>query len=157
MDTKAEIKNKIIRALISENQAIGIYQAEVFWKKYPQETFRVILKDESNHFHELNKYLVKNAWTYSSWNQLKIYLYLISGWFIGTFLSFLPRKTCFHFHMVAEKKAANEYKMLMENLNKITGKDWKQSDQFNGLLKTMMNNEFIHSEIFLHHSFLHKK
>jgi len=59
--------------------------------------------------------------------------------------------------MVAEKKAANEYKMLMENLNKITGKDWKQSDQFNGLLKTMMNNEFIHSEIFLHHSFLHKK
>jgi demethoxyubiquinone hydroxylase (CLK1/Coq7/Cat5 family) len=155
MDIEAEIKNRIIKTLFSENQAIGIYQAEVFWKKYPQETFRIILKDENDHFHKMNKYLVDNAWAYTNWAQLAIYLYLLSGWIIGTFLSFLPRKTCFHFHMIAEKKAANEYKMLMEKINKITEKDWKQDDHLNGLLKTMMDNEFIHSEIFMYHSCLH--
>ena len=37
MKSSKHIRSWIIKTLLSENQAIGIYEAEVYWKKYPQE------------------------------------------------------------------------------------------------------------------------
>ena len=55
MITKEEIRHRILKIIVSEYQAIGIYQAEVFWKNYPQETFKVILKDEKEHAENIKK------------------------------------------------------------------------------------------------------
>jgi demethoxyubiquinone hydroxylase (CLK1/Coq7/Cat5 family) len=152
MESETDIRNWIIRALLSENQAIGIYEAEVYWKKYPQETFNVILSDEKNHFCKMEQYLKDNAWTYSTFTRIGISLYQFSGWVIGTILSLLPRKLCFHFHTIAEKKAAREYENIVEELNKNKKFERKQQNNLKNLMQGMINNENIHSEIFKYHS-----
>lgn len=157
MITREEIRNRILKIIVSEYQAIGIYQAEVFWRNYPQETFKVILKDEKEHAENIRKNLTINACTFSRVIQLKKYLNLASGWMIGTFLSCMPRKICFYFHVIAEKKAAKEYKTLNEILDKTTEQEWKQGKLFSELVSTMMENETIHSEFFICHSLMTPK
>ena len=152
MKTDTDIRNWIIKTLSSENQAIGIYEAEVYWKKYPQDTFNIILSDEKDHFCKMEQYLKDNAWTYSTFNRLGISLYQFSGWVIGTILSLLPRKLCFYLHTIAEKKAAREYGSIVEELSKNKELEGKQQYHFKKLLQGMMNNENIHSEIFKYHS-----
>ena len=49
MKSPNHIRSWIIKTLLSENQAIGIYEAEVYWKKYPPEAFSIILRDEKDH------------------------------------------------------------------------------------------------------------
>ncbi|MFT4579814.1 MAG: hypothetical protein ACI8PD_000782 [Nitrospinales bacterium] len=157
MSAKTEIINSIFKLVVSEYQAIGIYQAEVFWNNYPQETFKVILKDEKEHAENIRNNLTINACTYSKVIQIKIYFNLAFGWVIGTFLSCMPRKICFYFHVIAEKKAANEYKTLNEKLEKTTEREWKQGKQFSDLVNAMMKNEIIHSEYFICHSLVTPK
>ena len=152
METETDIRNWIIKTLSSENQAIGIYEAEVYWKKYPQDTFNIILSDEKDHFCKMEQYLKDNAWTYSTFNRLGISLYQFSGWVIGTILSLLPRKLCFYFHAVAEEKAAIEYGNIVEALNKNKELEVKQRYHFKSFLQGVMNSEKIHSEIFKFHS-----
>ena len=152
MKSAKNIKNWIIKTLVSENQAIGIYEAEVYWKKYPQETFSAILRDEKDHFYMMEEYLKDNAWTYSIFNRIEICLYQYSGWVIGTILSFLPRKLCFYFHAVAEKKAASEYQSIVEALTKIKELEGRQQHHFKKLLQGMMNSESLHCEIFKLHA-----
>ena len=100
----------------------------------------------------MEKYLKDNAWNYSAFNRLEVYLYQLSGWVIGTLLSLLPRKLCFHFHAVAEKKAAIEYGNLLEELSKANELEGKQQYRFKELLLGMMDSEFSHSEIFRFHN-----
>jgi hypothetical protein len=157
MITKEEIRHRILKIIVSEYQAIGIYQAEVFWKNYPQETFKVILKDEKEHAENIRKNLTINACTCSRVIQIKMCLNLVSGWMIGTFLSCMPRKICFYFHVIAEKKAAKEYKTLNEILDKTTEQEWKQGKLFSELVSTMMENETIHAEFFICHSLITPK
>lgn len=149
MSAETEIRNRVLKIMVSEYQAIGIYQAEVFWKNYPQETFKVILKDEKEHAENIRNNLSINACTCSKVIQVKMYLNFAVGWMIGTFLSCLPRKFCFYFHVIAEKKAAKEYKTLNEKLEKTTEREWKQGKLFSELVNTMMENEIIHSEFFI--------
>ena len=152
MKSAKDIKNWIIKTLLSENQAIGIYEAEVYWEKYPQETFRAILRDEKDHFCMMEEYLKDNAWTYSTFNRIEICLYHYSGWVIGTILSFLPRKLCFDFHAVAEKKAASEYQNIVEAITQIKELEGRQQHHFKKLLQGMMNSESLHCEIFKLHA-----
>ena len=152
METETDIRNWIIKTLSSENQAIGIYEAEVYWKKYPQDTFNIILSDEKDHFCKMEQYLKDNAWTCSIFYRVVMKLYQFSGWVIGTILSLLPRKLCFHLHTIAEKKAAREYENIVEELSKKEKLEGKQQYDFKKLLQGMMNNENIHSEIFKDHS-----
>ena len=157
MKSTKDIKNWIIKTLLSENQAIGIYEAEVYWKKYPQETFNTILRDEKDHFSKMEEYLKDSDWNYSVFNKVEVGLYQFSGWVIGTLLSLLPRKLCFYFHTVAEKKAAIEYGNLVEELNKVNELEEKQQFRFKKLLVGIMNNEFSHAEIFkFHNNLIHK-
>ena len=79
------------------------------------------------------------------------------GWLLGTCFSLLPRKMCFHFHSEAEKRAADNYKIFINKLDQTSSDDLKHKEKFKSLLKTMMNNEFIHSEIFTFHSNLYEK
>ena len=157
MISNAEIKKTVMKALISEYQAVGIYQAEVFWNKYPQKTFEAILKDENRHLINMKMFLKNNAWTCSLWNGMKMNLNQAMGWLIGTCFSLLPRKLCFRFHSTAERKAANSYKNFLHILDKTKLDDFKQKEKFKSSLKTMMNNELIHSEIFTFHSLLYEK
>ena len=152
MNSAKNIRSWIIKTLLSENQAIGIYEAEVYWNKYPQETFSIILRDEKDHFSKMEEYLKDNAWNYSIFNRIEVYLYQFSGWVIGTILSLIPRKLCFYFHAIAEKKAAVEYGNLLEELSKSNELEANQEYRFKKLLHEMMDNEFSHAEIFKFHN-----
>ena len=152
MNSAKNIRSWIIKTLLSENQAIGIYEAEVYWNKYPQETFSIILRDEKDHFSKMEEYLKDNAWNYSIFNRIEVYLYQFSGWVIGTILSLIPRKLCFYFHAIAEKKAAVEYGNLLEELSKSNELEGNQQYRFKKLLLEMMDNEFSHAEIFKFHN-----
>lgn len=152
MNSAKNIRSWIIKTLLSENQAIGIYEAEVYWNKYPQETFSIILRDEKDHFSKMEEYLKDNAWSYSIFNRIEVYLYQFSGWVIGTILSLIPRKLCFYFHAIAEKKAAVEYGNLLEELSKSNELEGNQQYRFKKLLHEMMDNEFSHAEIFKFHN-----
>ena len=57
MITDKVFKKKFIKTIISEDQAIGIYQAELFWKRRPRDVFQTILKDEINHEEQLVNFL----------------------------------------------------------------------------------------------------
>ena len=152
MKSPNHIRSWIIKTLLSENQAIGIYEAEVYWNKYPQETFSIILRDEKDHFSKMEEYLKDNAWSYSIFNRIEVYLYQFSGWVIGTILSLIPRKLCFYFHAIAEKKAAVEYGNILEELSKSNELEGNQQYRFKKLLHEMMDNEFSHAEIFKFHN-----
>tara|TARA_B110000014_G_C20016757_1_gene527313 strand:+ start:251 stop:412 length:162 start_codon:yes stop_codon:yes gene_type:complete len=41
-----KLKNTFIKLIISEDQAIGIYEAELFLKGQPKDVFQKILEDE---------------------------------------------------------------------------------------------------------------
>ena len=105
----------------------------------------------------MEEYLKDNAWTYSTINRIEIYFYQFSGWIIGTILSLLPRKLCFYFHAITEKKAASDYRSIVELLSEINELEEIRQNQFKKLLRGMMNNEAIHSEIFkYHYSLFHR-
>ena len=112
----------------------------------------IILRDEKDHFSKMEEYLKDNAWNYSIFNRIEVYLYQFSGWVIGTILSLIPRKLCFYFHAIAEKKAAVEYGNILEELSKSNELEGNQQYRFKKLLHEMMDNEFSHAEIFKFHN-----
>ena len=48
-----KLKNTFINLIISEDQAIGIYEAELFLKGQPKDVFQKFLADEISHEKEL--------------------------------------------------------------------------------------------------------
>jgi rubrerythrin len=148
MVTDKEFKKKIIKIITSEDQAIGIYQAELFWKRRPKDVFQTILKDEINHEEELKNFLYSRGWNFTLIQKSRMNFNRYSGWFIGTFLSILPRRLCFFFHYLAEKQAANGYNDLMLNIDNTECKQWINSSNIKKEIQKIIDSEKLHSEIF---------
>jgi rubrerythrin len=148
MITDKVFKKKFIKTIISEDQAIGIYQAELFWKRRPKDVFQAILKDEINHEEQLVNFLFSRGWDLNLMQKLTMNFNRYSGWFIGSLLSTLPRRLCFFFHYMAEKQAANGYNDLMISIENIQDIQWVNSSSIKIEIQKIIDNEKLHSEIF---------
>ena len=148
MITDKEFKTKFIKTIISEDQAIGIYQAELFWKRRPRDVFQTILKDEINHEEQLVNFLYSRGWDLTLMQKSIMNFNRYSGWFIGSLLSTLPRRLCFFFHYMAEKQAANGYNDLMISIENIQDIKWVNSSSIKIKIQKIIDNEKLHSEIF---------
>jgi len=148
MITDNEFKKNFIKIITSEDQAIGIYQAELFWKRRPVDVFQTILKDEINHEEQLINFLYSRGWNFTLMQKSIMNINRYSGWFIGSFLSILPRRLCFFFHYMAEKQAANGYSDLMISIEKNQGMQWVNSSSIKIKIQNIIDNEKLHSEIF---------
>ena len=148
MNTEKIIKNNFIKTIISEDQAIGIYEAELFWKRRPKDVFEVILSEEIKHEEELIGFIQSRGWSLTRAQNLLMILNRLSGWFIGTALSVLPRRLCFFFHYLAEKKAANGYNDLMIRIEKPNSPKWINSTNIKSEINKIIESETLHSEIF---------
>jgi len=60
-----KLKNTFIKLIISEDQAIGIYEAELFLKGQPKDVFQKILEDEISHEKELIRIIDEMNWNFS--------------------------------------------------------------------------------------------
>jgi rubrerythrin len=148
MITDKEFKKNFIKIITSEDQAIGIYQAELFWKRRPRDVFKTILKDEIKHEEQLLNFLYSRGWRFTLMQKSIMNFNRYSGWFIGTLLSVLPRRLCFFFHYMAEKQAANGYNDLMINIKNTHGQQWVNSSSIKVDIQKIIDNEKLHSEIF---------
>jgi rubrerythrin len=96
---------QLFSAFSAEQQAIAIYEAQVFWRRGPSgELFREILAEELEHRLGIEPYFdhrfVKLVITPFN---------LVAGWLLGTLLSVMPRKICYWIHVWAETEAAKTY------------------------------------------------
>jgi rubrerythrin len=96
---------QLLNAFSAEQQAIAIYEAQVFWRPGPSgRLFRDVLNEERQHRHGIEPYLNDRL--------LKLLVTpfnVLAGWLLGTLLSLLPRKVCYQIHVWAEKEAAKTY------------------------------------------------
>ena len=141
-------KKKFIKIIISEDQAIGIYQAELFWKRRPKDVFQTILKDEIDHEEQLVSFLYSKGWDLTFMQKSTMNLNRYSGWLIGTLLSILPRHLCFFFHYMAEIQAANGYNDLRINIENTDDQQWINSHNIKVEIQKITDSEKLHSEIF---------
>ena len=148
MNTEKIIKNNFIKTIISEDQAIGIYEAELFWKRRPKDVFQVILSEEIKHEEELMEFIQSRGWNLTRVQNLLMTLNRLSGWIIGTALSVLPRRLCFFFHYLAEKQAANGHNDLMTGIEKPNSPKWINSTNIKSEINKIIESETLHSEIF---------
>ena len=107
-----KLKNTFIKLIISEDQAIGIYEAELFLKGQPKDVFQKILEDEISHEKELIRITDEMNWNFSDYQIFLLKINRLLGWIIGIFLAITPRRLCFFFHHLGEKKAAEDYDKL---------------------------------------------
>jgi rubrerythrin len=85
---------KLLNAYSAEQQAIAIYQAEVFWRPGASgDVFRAVLAEEQAH--PFNFFF---------------------GWLFGSGLSLLPRRLCYRIHVWAEREAAKTYEVTVANI-----------------------------------------
>ena len=148
MNTEQTLKNDFIKLITSEDQAIGIYQAELFWKRRPKDVFQTILKNEINHEEQLINFMHSRGWSFTLLQKFLIIFNRYWGWLIGTMLSILPRRLCFFFHYLAEKQAANGYNDLMTNIENIDDQRWVNSHNIKVEIQKIIDSENLHSEIF---------
>lgn len=102
-------------ALYAEQQAIAIYEAQVFWRPRSSDPiFREILAEERLHNLSIEPFVKLNALSrvIRSFN-------ILVGWLFGTFLSLLPRKICYRIHVWAEKDAAKTYENAARQTSKV--------------------------------------
>jgi len=148
MNTEKIIKNNFIKTIISEDQAIGIYEAELFWKRRPNDVFQEILSEEIKHEEELMGFIQSRGWSLTRAQNFLMTLNRLSGWIIGTALSTLPRRLCFFFHYLAEKQAANGYNDLMIRIEKPNSPKWINTTNIKSEINKIIESETLHSEIF---------
>ena len=148
MKAKQELKKYFIKVITSEDQAIGIYQAELFWKRRPKDVFKEILKEEIYHEAQLIDFIHSRGWVLTRKQKTLMAVNRISGWFIGTFLSILPRSLCFCFHHLAEKQAASGYSDLMVDIDNSHNQKWIKSSNIKDKIKKIMDSENLHAETF---------
>ena len=148
MNDEQTFKNNFIKLITSEDQAIGIYQAEIFWKRRPKDVFQTILKDEINHEEQLTNFMYSRGWDFTLLQKSIMTFNRYSGWLIGTLLSILPRHLCFFFHYMAEKQAANGYNDLRINIENTDDQQWINSHNIKIEIQKITDNEKLHSEIF---------
>ena len=148
MNPEKLFKENFIKIITSEDQAIGIYQAELFWKRRPNDVFDAILVDEIKHEKNLIDFVHSKGWSFTKRQIMLMHLNRYSGWLIGTFLSILPRRICFYFHFVAEKQAASGYNDLIKHIESSGNPKLIDLTDIKNEIKKIKDNETLHSEIF---------
>ncbi len=102
-------------ALYAEQQAIAIYEAQLFWRsKSIDPIFREILAEERLHNLSIEPFVKFNIVSI-----LMRPLNILFGWLFGTLLSLLPRKICYWIHVWAERDAAKTYEEAARKTSKI--------------------------------------
>ena len=143
-----KLKNYFINLMISEDQAIGIYEAEVFLNISPKDIFRKILLEEISHERELIRIIDEMNWKLSGHQVLLLKLNRILGWGIGILLSIIPKRLCFIFHQTGEIKAANDYIKLKSFIDQHNNFESFSSAKVKTILDKIIENEKLHSETF---------
>ena len=143
-----KLKNIFINLMISEDQAIGIYEAELFFNLSPKDIFRKILLEEISHKRELIKIIVEMNWNLSSYQILQLKLNRLFGWGIGILMSIIPKRLCFNFHQAGELKAANGYAKLKSSIDQYKNFESFPSTKIKVILDNIIENEKSHSDTF---------
>ncbi len=143
-----KLKNIFINLMISEDQAIGIYEAELFFNLSPKDIFRKILLEEISHKRELIKIIVEMNWNLSSYQILQLKLNRLFGWGIGILMSIIPKRLCFIFHQAGELKAANGYAKLKSSIDQYKNFESFSSTKIKAILDNIIENEKSHSDTF---------
>ena len=143
-----KLKNIFINLMISEDQAIGIYEAELFFNLSPKDIFRKILLEEISHKRELLKIIVDMNWNLSSYQILQLKLNRLFGWGIGILMSIIPKRLCFIFHQAGELKAANGYVKLKSSIDQYKNFESFSSTKIIAILDSIIENEKSHSDTF---------
>ena len=143
-----KLKNIFINLMISEDQAIGIYEAELFFNLSPKDIFRKILLEEISHKRELIKIIVEMNWNLSSYQILQLKLNRLFGWGIGILMSIIPKRLCFIFHQTGEIKAANDYIKLKSFIDHHNNFESFSSTKVKIILDKIIENEKLHSDTF---------
>ena len=143
-----KLKNNFINLMISEDQAIGIYEAELFLNISPKDIFRNILLEEISHERELIRIIDEMNWKLSGHQVLLLKLNRILGWGIGILLSIIPKRLCFIFHQTGEIKAANDYIKLKSFIDHHNNFESFSSTKVKIILDKIIENEKLHSETF---------
>ena len=143
-----KLKNIFINLMISEDQAIGIYEAELFFNLSPKDIFRKILLEEISHKRELIKIIVEMNWNLSSYQILQLKLNRLFGWSIGILMSIIPKRLCFIFHQAGELKAANGYAKLKSSIDQYNNFESFPSTKIKVILDNIIENEKSHSDTF---------
>ena len=143
-----KLKNYFINLMISEDQAIGIYEAELFLNISPKDIFRNILLEEISHERELIRIIDEMNWKLSGHQVLLLKLNRILGWGIGILLSIIPKRLCFIFHQTGEIKAANDYIKLKSFIDQHNYFELFLSTKVKTILDKIIENEKLHSDTF---------
>ena len=143
-----KLKNYFINLMISEDQAIGIYEAEVFLNISPKDIFQNILLEEISHERELIRIIDEMNWNLSGHQVLLLKLNRILGWGIGILLSIIPKRLCFIFHQTGEIKAANDYIKLKSFIDQHNNFESFSSAKVKIILDKIIENEKLHSDTF---------
>lgn len=103
---------QLLNAFSAEQQAIAIYEAQVFWR--PRDSgavFREVLAEERAHRLSIEPFMGTQAVVLmiSPFN-------ILMGWIFGSFLSLLPRKICYRLHVWAEEEAAKTYEQTAKKI-----------------------------------------
>ena len=143
-----KLKNTFIKLIISEDQAIGIYEAEVFLKGKPKDVFHKFLADEILHEKELIRIINEMNWNFSYYQRLLLKINRLLGWIIGVSLSITPRRACFFIHHLGEKKAAEDYDGLRHFIDQNINNPLFKSSQIKDRLDKIIESEKLHAETF---------
>ena len=143
-----KLKNYFINLMISEDQAIGIYEAELFLNISPKDIFRNILLEEISHERELIRIIDEMNWKLSGHQVLLLKLNRVLGWGIGILLSIIPKRLCFIFHQTGEIKAANDYIKLKSFIDHHNNFESFSSTKVKIILDKIIENEKLHSDTF---------
>ena len=143
-----KLKKYFINLMISEDQAIGIYEAELFLNISPKDIFQNILLEEISHERELIRIIDEMNWKLSGHQVLLLKLNRILGWGIGILLSIIPKRLCFIFHQTGEIKAANDYIKLKSFIDQHNNFESFSSAKVKIILDKIIENEKLHSDTF---------
>ena len=143
-----KLKNSFINLLISEDQAIGIYEAELFLNISPKDIFRNILLEEISHENELIKIIDELHWNLSSYQIFKLKINRLFGWSMGILMSIIPKRLCFIFHQDGEIKAAKGYAKLKSSIDQYNNFESFPSTKIKNILDKIIESEKLHSDTF---------
>ena len=148
MEIDNKLKNNFINLMISEDQAIAIYEAELFLNISPKDIFLKILLDEKSHKKELIKFIDEMNWNLSSYQILLLKINRLFGWGIGILMSIIPKRLCFIFHQTGELKAAKDYSKLKSSIDQYNNFEPFSSKKIKNILDKIIESEKLHSDTF---------
>ena len=143
-----KLKNIFINLMISEDQAIAIYEAELFLNISPKDIFLKILLDEKSHEKELIKFIDEMNWNLSNYQILLLRINRLFGWGIGILMSIIPKRLCFIFHQAGELKAAKGYSKLKSSIDQYNNFESFSSTKIKDILDKIIESEKLHSDTF---------